>query len=97
MFDLTSVWLLMFGLAVFWIFWQIRRFAEVARVAAKQYCDKYHLQLLSTAMSGLQFRFRNGLQVVVHFELNYSADGLSARQGEIEMINGKINQISHWS
>jgi len=97
MFDLATVWFLMLAVAIFWVFWQIRRFAEVARSAANHYCKKHHLQLLSTAMSGWSFSFKNGIQVIVNFELNYSADGLTAKQGEIELINGKVNQISHWS
>ena len=87
----------MFVVAVFWLFWQVRRFAEVARNAAKHYCKKHHLQLLSTAMSDWQFSLKNGLQIIVIFELNYSADGLTSKQGEIEVINGRVNQISHWS
>ena len=97
MFDLTTVWLLIFAVSVFWLFWQIRRFAEVARLAAKQYCKKHHLQLLSTAMSDWHLAFKNGVKVIVIFELNYSADGLTSKQGEIEVINGRVNQISHWS
>ena len=97
MFDLTTVWLFIFLLIVFWCFWQVRRFAETARNAAVAYCQKHHLQLLSTAMAAMKFSFKSGLQIIVTFELNYSADGLTAKQGEIELVNGRVNQISHWS
>jgi len=97
MFDLSTVWLFMLFLGIFWLFWQSRRFAETARVAAVAYCKKHHLQLLSTAMANIKLGFHNGPQIVIIFELNYSADGLTAKQGEIEIINGRVNQISHWS
>ena len=97
MFDLTSVWLLMFAVGVFWMFWQSRRFAEIARNAAIQYCQTHHLQLLSTALSSVRFSISQGPQLILLFELHYSADGIRAKQGEIQLINGKVSQISHWS
>ena len=97
MFDLQTVWLLMFVGGVFGIFWQSRKLAERARYAGEQYCKTHHLQLLSIAMSDWTFRFTNGVQLEVLFDLNYSADGLSAKKGEIKFINGKVEQISHWS
>lgn len=87
----------MLAVGVFWLFWQSRRFAELARLAAEQYCKTHHLQLLSTALSSARFSLAKGPQLILLFELNYSADGLTAKQGEIQLVNGKINQISHWS
>jgi hypothetical protein len=95
-FDLTTVWMLIILFGVFAVFWQFRKFAELARVQAKQYCQRYHLQLLSVPQREWKVSFSNGVKLVIYYELNYSADGLSAQKGEIEMINGKINQISHW-
>lgn len=96
MFDLQAVWMLMLVGLVIWLFWQTRKVAELARRSGKQYCQTHHLQLLSIAMSNWRLSFNNGLQVIVCFDLNYSADGLSSKKGEIIIINGKVSQISHW-
>lgn len=97
MFDLTTVWLLMLCFGIGWSFWQFRRFAELAASTANEYCEKYHLQLLSVSRRNWQLSLKQGLQVRVLFNLNYSADGLTSRQGEIEIVNGKVTQVSHWS
>ncbi|QTH64407.1 DUF3301 domain-containing protein [Psychrosphaera ytuae] len=97
MFDLQSVWLLMLIAMVMWLFWQTRKVAERARIAGKQYCQQHHLQLLSIAMSDWTVSVKSGLVVKVFFDLNYSADGLTAKKGEIIIANGKVEQISHWS
>lgn len=96
MFDLTAVWMLMIIVMICWGFWQVRKVAETARRAAEQYCQKNALQLLSVAMSSIKCRFENGLKFVATFELNYSPDGLRAKKGEIEIVNGRVNQIYHW-
>lgn len=97
MFDLATVWLLMLLVLIAGMFWQLRSFAELARRSAVQYCKKHGLQLLSVAMTSVKPKWQNGLQVVVTFDLNYSPEGLTAKKGEIEIINGKVNQIYHWS
>lgn len=97
MFDLTSVWILLLVFAIIGAFWKLRSFAELARVAAKDYCQKHGLQLLSVAMANVRIRFHKGLLLVVTFDLNYSPEGITAKQGEIEIVNGKVNQIFHWS
>lgn len=97
MFDLQSVWLLMVIAIVAWLFWQSRKVAERARVAGKQYCQQHHLQLLSIALSNWRLSLKKGLEIKAYFDLNYSADGLTAKKGEIIISNGKVEQISHWS
>lgn len=82
---------------VMWLFWQTRKVAERARMAGKQYCQQHHLQLLSIAMSDWAISLNGGFSVRVFFDLNYSADGLTAKKGEIIITNGKVEQISHWS
>lgn len=79
------------------MFWKIRSFAELARVSAEDYCKKHGLQLLSVAMGAIRVRLNKGVNIIVTFDLNYSPEGITAKQGEIEIINGKVNQISHWS
>lgn len=96
MFDLTTVWLLLLICLICAGFWQFRKFAELARRSAQDYCQRYHLQLLSVPQRRWQLAFSNGIKLSIWYDLNYSADGLSARKGEIEMINGRISQISHW-
>ncbi|GAB2992190.1 DUF3301 domain-containing protein [Psychrosphaera aestuarii] len=97
MFDLQTVWLLMFVGGIFALFWQSRKVAERARLAGSQYCKTHHLQLLSIAMADWNISFSKGLKVVMTFDLNYSADGLTSKKGEIKIVNGKVEQISHWS
>ena len=97
MFDLQTVWLLMLVAGVFGLFWQSRKIAERARVVGTQYCKTHHLQLLSIAMSNWNVSVKAGLKFTVTFDLNYSADGLTAKKGEIQIVNGKVEQISHWS
>ena len=96
MFDLTTVWFLIFIFSIVGVFWQFRKFAETADRAAKDYCKRYHLQLLSVAMQSWRFRFNKGLQLSVSYEMNYSANGISANTGEVVLTNGKIEQIHHW-
>ncbi len=97
MFDLETVWLLIFVSLIFSVFWQSRKVAEQARISGEQYCKTHHLQLLSIAMSDWSISIKSGLKVRVIFDLNYSADGLSAKKGEIVISNGRVEQISHWS
>lgn len=97
MFDLQAVWLLILFGIIIWLFWQTRKVAERARVAGKQYCQQHHLQLLSIALSTWKLSLKGGLKIQAFFDLNYSADGLTAKQGEIIISNGKVEQISHWS
>jgi hypothetical protein len=96
-FDLETVWLLMLVGGVFGLFWQSRKMAERARMAGTQYCKTHHLQLLSIAMSTWSFSIKSGPKITLLFDLNYSADGLTSKKGEIVVVNGKIEQISHWS
>ena len=70
MFDLTTVWFLIFIFSIVGVFWQFRKFAETADRAAKDYCKRYHLQLLSVAMQSWRFRFNKGLQLSVSYEMN---------------------------
>lgn len=96
MFDLTTVWLLMLVAAIIGSFWQLRKVAELARRAGEAYCKKHRLQLLSIAMSNLKVSFKNGPQILVEFDLNYSPEGISSKRGEIVIANGRVEQISHW-
>lgn len=96
MFDLSTVWLLILIFSIVGIFWQFRKFAETADRAAKDYCNRYHLQLLSVAMQSWRFKFNKGLQLSVSYEMNYSANGISANTGEVILTNGKIEHIHHW-
>lgn len=96
MFDLSTVWLLILIFSIVGIFWQFRKFAETADRAAKDYCKRYHLQLLSVAMQSWRFKFNKGLQLSVSYEMNYSANGISANTGEVILTNGKIEHIHHW-
>jgi hypothetical protein len=97
MFDLQAVWFLMIVVLIIMAFWQTRKVAERARIAGKQYCQNHHLQLLSIAMSHWKVSLKGGLSIQVFFDLNYSADGLSSKTGEIIIKNGRIEHISHWS
>lgn len=97
MFDLTTVWLLILIFLVFASFWQFRKFAETANRAAKDYCKRYQLQLLSVAQESWRIQCnKRGLHLVIHYEMNYSANGISANKGEVIISNGKIEQIHHW-
>lgn len=96
MFDLQTVWLLMFILAIVAVFWQFRKFAETADRAAKDYCKRYSLQLLSVAMQSWRIAINKGLVLQVSYEMNYSANGISAKKGEVVLANGKVEQIHHW-
>lgn len=96
MFDLSTVWVLMLFSIVAGLFWQIRKVAELARISAQHYCQKHALQLLSVAMATVRIRWQNGLIFVITFDLNYSPEGLTAKKGEITIINGKVDQIYHW-
>ncbi len=96
MFDLSTVWALMFVALVVSVFWQLRKVAELARQAGSAYCKKHRLQLLSIAMASVRLGFKKGPRVIVSFDLNYSPEGISSRQGEIVIINGRVEQISHW-
>lgn len=93
MFDLSTVWLIIIAVVIYWGFWQQRKFAERAERAAKEYCQRHRLQLLSVPMNNWQLRVKTGL--VLTYTLNYSADGLSARKGEVVLVNGKVQQIYH--
>ena len=97
MFDLSTVWLLILIAGVFSIFWQFRQFAELAARVAKDYCKRHHLQLLSVAMQHWRFTFNKGFKLYVIYDLNYSADGLTAKKGEIVLCNGRVEQVHHWS
>ncbi len=83
--------------AIIALFLQFRKLAETADRAAKQYCQRHHLQLLSVPMQSWKLRYDKKLILKVTFILNYSADGLSAKQGEIILHNGKVEHIHHWS
>ncbi len=96
MFDLSTVWLLMVIFLIVALFWQFRKFAETADRAARDYCKRYHLQLLSVAMQSWKLKFNNGIKLSVQYEMNYSANGISANKGEVVLTNGKIEQIHHW-
>lgn len=96
MFDLTTVWFLILIFLVVGGFWQFRKFAETADRAAKDYCKRYHLQLLSVALTDWSIQFSKGLKFNLTYEMNYSANGLSASKGEVVIANGKIEQIHHW-
>lgn len=97
MFDLTTVWLMMLIFSVFATFWQFRKFAETADKTAKSYCKRHHIQLLSVALQHWKVGFNKGIQLRLIYDLNYSADGLTAKKGEIVIINGKVEQVHHWS
>jgi hypothetical protein len=97
MFDLTTVWLIMFVAFIIAVFLQFRKLAEIAEIAAKNYCERYHLQLLSVPMQSWKLGFKKKLIIKVSFILNYSADGLSAKKGEIILHNGKVEHIHHWA
>lgn len=96
MFDLTTVWFLIFIFSIVGVFWQFRKFAETADRAAKDYCKRYHLQLLSVAMQSWAIKVNNGLVLQITYEMNYSANGISASKGEVILNNGKVEQIHHW-
>lgn len=97
MFDLSTVWLLMLITAIFSVFWQFRQFAELAARIAREYCKRHHLQLLSVAMQNWRIGFSKGIKFYVVYDLNYSADGLTSKKGEIVLCNGKVEQVHHWS
>ncbi|NVK24362.1 MAG: DUF3301 domain-containing protein [Gammaproteobacteria bacterium] len=97
MFDLTTVWLLMVIMAVISLFWQVRQFAELASKVAQNYCKRHHLQLLSVAQQSWRLSWKKGPKLFVIYDLNYSADGLTAKKGEIVLCNGKVEQVHHWS
>lgn len=96
MFDLSTVWLLIFIFILVYVFWQFRKFAETADRAAKEYCKKYHIQLLSVAMQSWAVKFDRGVKLRINYEMNYSANGISANKGEVVLANGKVEQIHHW-
>lgn len=96
MFDLSTLWFLIFIFVLVYVFWQFRKFAEKADRAAKDYCKRYHLQLLSVAMQSWRFKFDKGVKLSINYEMNYSANGISANKGEVILTNGKIEQIHHW-
>ncbi|GHB79945.1 hypothetical protein GCM10008107_31750 [Psychrosphaera saromensis] len=96
MFDLTTVWLIMFFACIVVVFLQFRKLAEIAESAAKGYCERYHLQLLSVPMQSWKVGFNKKLIIKASFILNYSGDGLSAKKGEIILHNGKVEHIHHW-
>ena len=97
MFDLTTVWLMMFFIGIIVMFLQFRKLAEIAESSAKNYCQRYHLQLLSVPMQSWKLGYEKKLILKVSFILNYSADGISAKKGEIILHNGKVEHIHHWS
>lgn len=96
MFDLSTVWFLIAIFVLIYLFWQFRKFAETADRAAQDYCKRYHLQLLSVAMQSWRLRFDKGVKLSITYEMNYSANGISANKGEVILTNGKIEQIHHW-
>lgn len=96
MFDLSTVWFLIFIFLVVFGFWQFRKFAETADRAARDYCKRYHLQLLSVALTNWRVAFSRGVKLELTYEMNYSANGISASKGEVVLNNGKVNQIHHW-
>lgn len=96
MFDLSTLWFLILIFVFVYVFWQFRKFAETADRAAKDYCKRYHLQLLSVAMESWRVKFDKGIKLSINYEMNYSANGISANKGEVILTNGKIEQIHHW-
>lgn len=96
MFDLSTVWFLIAIFVLIYLFWQFRKFAETADRAAQDYCKRYHLQLLSVAMQSWRLRFDKGVKLSITYEMNYSANGISANKGEVILTNGRIEQIHHW-
>jgi hypothetical protein len=78
------------------IFWQFRKYAELAERTAKQYCKSNGLQYLSVPQKEWRLSFQKGVSFSVTYELNYSLDGISARKGLLEITNGRITQLYHW-
>lgn len=95
--DLTTIWLLMLIFLVAWGFWQVRKWAELADKSAKEYCQKHHLQWLSSPRSHYRLGWDNGINITGYYTLNYSADALTAKKGEVVIKNGRLEQIHHWA
>jgi len=96
MFDLTTVWILIILFMIFYTFWQFRKFAETANRLSVEYCKRHKLQLLSVAMQTWHISFKNGIKLQLIYDLNYSANGINAKKGEVILVNGKLDQIHHW-
>ena len=71
--------------------------SETANLVAKDYCRRHHLQLLSVSLQSWRIIVSKGLKLKITYDLNYSADGLTAKKGEIIRLNGKVEQGHHWS
>lgn len=88
--ELINVLALLTLALIFWLFWQTRVMAEIAKNATDQYGEKHGLQILSLARIKLtpSRNERGHFCWQANYQFEFSSDGESYYLGNI-VINGK--------
>jgi hypothetical protein len=96
--DIASLLLLLFLVALVWLWFDSLRSLEAARKAGKQVCSELNLQFLDDTVAGIKLglgRDQSGRRVFRRtYRFEFSETGNSRLEGHLVMLGDKLEKIT---